>query len=181
MRYQKIVTARIEECTVESRAVCDGCGGPLDGEYSYDRTEVEIRATIGDLFPEADCRKVEEIDCCARCWTEKVAPAIQRLGFPVYHYDADVGRGVVLDPEVKGPPPPPDPHLELRTKLETLTKERDRLRRAAVQTRSDHDTAVANAVAAEMRLDEVARYVGYDAKAAGCSLKQYVAEKLEGR
>jgi hypothetical protein len=69
--------------------LCDLCGKDVDERVKehtgvggfYDGTEVEVEATVGELYPDGDDhRTVFEIDICVVCFMEKVKPAIEALG-----------------------------------------------------------------------------------------------------
>jgi hypothetical protein len=91
MKFKKRVEVRIEE--TESRADCDFCGRDMDHDRGgFDRNEVTIRAEEGEVYPECDCREVEEVDCCLTCWKEKVKPALQALGAKFHTFAMDNGR-----------------------------------------------------------------------------------------
>jgi hypothetical protein len=89
---------RTERRETESRGTCDLCGGRLNG---HNDDEIELLATLGRVWPEGDCRRVEEFDCCSKCWADKVRPAIEALGGKVHRYQADEGRTHTMpyDPE----------------------------------------------------------------------------------
>jgi hypothetical protein len=98
MKWKKLVPVKEHETT--SREVCDLCGEEL-GCRSWDCSEVTIEARLGEIYPEGDFRTVETFDCCAKCWTDKVQPAIRALGATLYRYPYDSGRlkFMPLDPE----------------------------------------------------------------------------------
>jgi hypothetical protein len=70
--------------------------GPRGFEYS----EVEIKASLGEIYPEGDFRDIEAFDCCPRCWIDKVRPALIALGGKLYTYKSDEGRlpSMPMDP-----------------------------------------------------------------------------------
>jgi hypothetical protein len=65
---------------VYSHTVCDVCKTRLPPGSMSECTDITIRAQTGGLYPEADCRNTEEIDCCEDCWRTRVRPAIEALG-----------------------------------------------------------------------------------------------------
>ena len=86
MKYKKKVQETVREHFAISRTECDGCQcdlryGPSDRKYSGNANEVEISAKVGDYWPSGDCRQVYELDCCIKCFMEKVMPALENVGF----------------------------------------------------------------------------------------------------
>lgn len=62
---------------------CDCCKETIQVRSSYDRAEVKIRVTEGDVFPEGGSIEVIEPDICIDCWNDKIAPALTALGIPL--------------------------------------------------------------------------------------------------
>lgn len=62
MKFKKRVEVTVEER--ESRTLCDICGQDVDRDRGgiSESNNVTIRAEEGDVFPECDCRSVEEVD-----------------------------------------------------------------------------------------------------------------------
>jgi hypothetical protein len=90
MRFKKRVQAR--EYETEAYGVCDFCKTAKLGARGYECSEVTLKAEIGEVYPEQDCRDIEAFDCCPGCWKTKVRPALEALGGHCYEYDVDEGR-----------------------------------------------------------------------------------------
>lgn len=114
MKYKKTVPSRSYITT--SRAECDLCGKEYNPDgCGYDSSTVEIEAKLGSCYPEGDCRTVEGIDCCPKCWTEKARPALEALGAKFYEHDSDGGRTDTMpwDPLVDPPAASPEQLVEM--------------------------------------------------------------------
>ncbi len=84
--YQPRRVTRIE---YRSKVTCDFCGLEIKSNYGSN-DEVTIEAKVGNVWPEGDNRDVAELDCCAKCFLEKVRPCIeQHLGVKFREHDAD--------------------------------------------------------------------------------------------
>ena len=88
MRFKKTEPRTVEQRDYHSSTVCDFCGArKVEGSYAGWRndksqnnaSEVTIKAEIGDVWPEDDCRALETFDCCPPCWESKVKPALQAM------------------------------------------------------------------------------------------------------
>jgi hypothetical protein len=104
MKFKKI--ERSKEYETHSRTICDFCQKETRSSDYYDASEVEIAATLGEIYPEGDSRQCEEFDCCPSCWTAKVRPALEALGGKVHVYRYEDGRThtMPLDPVAKDEP-----------------------------------------------------------------------------
>lgn len=76
MRYKRNFERVLRGVEI-SRVVCDVCKESVTAKDYYDRTEVEIQAAIGSVYPENDHRDRKWLDCCARCFVERVVPALE--------------------------------------------------------------------------------------------------------
>jgi hypothetical protein len=83
--------AHVEKRRVLARTTCDVCGEDVEDEKRH--PENEWRAPWQDNTVKlehrkqfgwgGDCRVEElEIDCCAKCFEEKILPALVALGLP---------------------------------------------------------------------------------------------------
>ena len=106
MRYKAIKPARVDAVAVTSRTICDFCGAVTRGDDwpGCNDSEVTIEAKLGDNWPEEDCRDLETVDACPKCWTNKIVPVLQAIMMPgakvrqlskPYEYASDCP----LDPE----------------------------------------------------------------------------------
>lgn len=100
MRLYKVVEKRVEQRQQDTRTRCDRCGETVGGRRD-NRDEVEIKAWLGNVYPEGDCRTVIATDACADCFRDHVVPALEQAGFKFRRYDADGPEPRELDPEVK--------------------------------------------------------------------------------
>jgi hypothetical protein len=84
MKYMRYVPEKMVSKWEEEYRTCDICGkrtNKLQGwESRHEQNEITIAAAIGDVFPEGDFRGGYRMDCCKKCWLEKVLPALQSLG-----------------------------------------------------------------------------------------------------
>ncbi len=90
--YRKQRVTRFE---YKSVITCDFCKSEIREVYGND-DEVTIEAKIGNVWPEGDHRNVAELDCCAKCFVEKVQPCIEtHLGVKFREHDAEeYGPGI---------------------------------------------------------------------------------------
>lgn len=89
---------RVQKGVELTRVACDICGKDVDGGQGYyDRSEVEIQAAIGSVYPETDMRERAWIDCCTACFEERVMPAIEALGVK-FRREPMEKSSVVADP-----------------------------------------------------------------------------------
>lgn len=77
MRYRKMVTRRSAETV---RTTCDICGGPVVERCNEAVDQVEISHRHGDCWGDDDVTEITELDCCGKCFVEKVKPAIEAVG-----------------------------------------------------------------------------------------------------
>lgn len=76
MKIVKTVSKNIEFEEVD-KITCDICNEEIDNK-GFDESEIEIRAKIGDVYPEVDCRVGYIIDCCNYCFLNKIRPLIEK-------------------------------------------------------------------------------------------------------
>ncbi len=55
---------------------CDICKEEIRTR-GFERADVDITAAIGDSYPEADFSTHYKLDCCAKCFLDKVKPLIE--------------------------------------------------------------------------------------------------------
>lgn len=69
---------------------CDRCGKPVKHADNSDwsQNEVILQATLGEVYPEGDFRKVTRTDSCPECWLV-AKEALQSAGFVFREHDAD--------------------------------------------------------------------------------------------
>lgn len=98
MRLKK--NPRQETKTVWDHAVrCDLCKEEIRCK-GFERGDVEIRANIGSCYPECDMSMQYKLDCCAKCFLEKVKPLLEEhLGVDFQETESDEGS---LEEEVLG-------------------------------------------------------------------------------
>lgn len=77
MYITKIVSKHIEQVEVADKRFCDICKQEIKPEDSYDRNDIRINAKVGPIYPEGDQRDGYIIDCCAKCFLEKLKPLIE--------------------------------------------------------------------------------------------------------
>jgi hypothetical protein len=77
MRFKKTEQRSV---VVYSRTTCDICGERTDLTEEDAHNDIDIEARIGKVYDEYDSRDYYELDICARCFLEKVKPAIEALG-----------------------------------------------------------------------------------------------------
>jgi hypothetical protein len=77
MKVIKTISKTIEERKVIDKTICDICGKEIEQVDNYDRSEVIIGAKLGSYYPEGDCRNGLIIDCCPKCFEEKVVLLIE--------------------------------------------------------------------------------------------------------
>jgi len=65
---------------VVTTTFCDLCEKEIVERNGHQRDEVEIEHSVGNVWPEADCRQVTWVDVCTSCFQERVRPAIEALG-----------------------------------------------------------------------------------------------------
>lgn len=62
--------------------LCDICGKNVDHsnfkDYQLDRVD-RIRASIGEYYPEWDCRTTYALDVCGPCFLTRIKPAIETV------------------------------------------------------------------------------------------------------
>lgn len=76
--------------TVERNYFCDGCGESLEkGNRGYDVDEVTIQHKHGERYPESDDTQTTWVDVCGSCFTTKVQPALETLGFKFRERDTE--------------------------------------------------------------------------------------------
>ena len=76
MKEIKIIEAHIEKKEYVDRKICDICKEPIRNG-SWENSEVKLEATIGEVYPETDCRNLYIIDVCQNCFLDKLKPAIE--------------------------------------------------------------------------------------------------------
>jgi len=59
---------------------CDCCGGQIK-EVPYEISSVQISFEEGSSYPSGTDTETEQVDCCVKCFKEKVKPALENLGF----------------------------------------------------------------------------------------------------
>jgi hypothetical protein len=87
MKTYKAETQTREVKTLASHT-CDRCGASLF-EGIYEIAEVEINSRTGEAYPEGSHGTEISFDCCCRCFTENVVPALEKLGFKSTGEDFD--------------------------------------------------------------------------------------------
>lgn len=83
---------RQRETTIRYKATltCDICKEEIKSQFGYENDEVTIEAKIGSVYPEGDHREVATLDCCVKCFENKVRPIVEeQLGVRFRIYDAD--------------------------------------------------------------------------------------------
>jgi hypothetical protein len=90
-------TAETVRVITNLRTVCDICKLTI-AQSGGDRSEVTVKAELGNVWPEADCRTTARFDICPACWTSKVRPAIEALGAEACVYDTENGGLYPEDP-----------------------------------------------------------------------------------
>lgn len=66
----------------EQQVICDVCGKDVNhGNYrKFMLDDVDqIRASIGEYYPESDCRTTYVLDVCGPCFMTKIKPAIETV------------------------------------------------------------------------------------------------------
>jgi hypothetical protein len=82
MNFKQQVPAHSEEQVRSAGTKCDRCGEWIKKKGLYDASEITIEAKIGDCWPDDDCRRLYEMDCCQNCWPVALA-ALTAAGFAV--------------------------------------------------------------------------------------------------
>ena len=88
MKYVKTIN---KPAKWHHRTVCDFCGNGIE-DKAWTDNNIQISATLGQVYPEGDFRTVSEADCCEGCWTGKVYSALTKLLHPgqaFSHHDSD--------------------------------------------------------------------------------------------
>ncbi len=92
MRLHTTVPEHVKETKLFHHYRCDLCGevrGVLQTDKTGNASEVEIKANIGDCWPEGDDRTTYVVDICPPCFVAKVKPAIEALGIVFRKHDTD--------------------------------------------------------------------------------------------
>ncbi len=79
MRHMKTVEVPATTETVVDRTTCDFCGATIPNR-DYEFTEVTLQCDEGTRYPEGGSGEKTIFDCCAKCWGDKVMPALRALG-----------------------------------------------------------------------------------------------------
>ncbi len=69
-----------------TRTECDRCHQDIRRGGA---SEIEIKAYVGEYYPEGDSRDVQEVDCCLECWREHAVPTLRAAGFVIQERDAE--------------------------------------------------------------------------------------------
>lgn len=81
---------RVTAIRFKSTLTCDICKEEIKSQFGYENDEVTIEAKLGSVYPEGDQREVASLDCCAKCFENKVRPLIEeQLGLQFRIHDAD--------------------------------------------------------------------------------------------
>ncbi len=88
MRFKKKILEHVAEVVCDSRITCDLCGD-ANPPVGWDQSEVTIDARLGNTYPEGDFRKAHEVDVCAKCFIDKVSPALAAIGLVFRVRDID--------------------------------------------------------------------------------------------
>lgn len=80
MKIMHIVTVPERQLEQVQCVICDFCREKIPDTHCYDVNEVTIKHREGFNYPGGGAGKQSQYDCCPKCWTEKVAPALTALG-----------------------------------------------------------------------------------------------------
>lgn len=70
---------------------CDVCKDEIRTAV-LERADVQIQANIGDSYPEADLSTQYKLDCCAKCFLEKLKPLLEeQLGVTFQETESSEG------------------------------------------------------------------------------------------
>lgn len=89
----------IKEVSVHDKEICDICKKEIR-EGTFDSSDIDIEAKIGDHYPEGDFRRGYRLDVCKDCFVDKVMPLIEStFGVKFTEYDCDDFEGYYTDNE----------------------------------------------------------------------------------
>lgn len=72
-KYKKI----IKEDNVVYKTICDICGKKIKN-YGYQHSDVTIEGEYGDYYPEFISISRYSIDCCWKCFKNKIIPILKK-------------------------------------------------------------------------------------------------------
>jgi len=77
-----VKTKKKIEVQTKVNVLCDVCGKDVDHgnfrNYVLDNV-IQLRAAIGECYPESDCRITYVLDVCGPCFMSKIKPAIESV------------------------------------------------------------------------------------------------------
>ena len=90
MKTVKIVPERVREYAQQTGRKCDRCDGRASGwpHDHHNANEIEIRASIGDVWDGNDHRSHMGADLCPRCW-DLARYALAAIGVKFWAYEGD--------------------------------------------------------------------------------------------
>lgn len=79
MKRTKTVQVPATTREVVDSITCDFCGATLE-DFATVFSEVQLEHNEGSRFPDGGSGTKTIFDCCDKCWSDKVMPALIKLG-----------------------------------------------------------------------------------------------------
>lgn len=86
MEHFRKVTKQVES-KEHIKTTCDLCSKPIKDPPGYEDDEIEIKHRHGSNYPDGGWGKELKVDCCRKCWDEKVLPALNSFGLTRQYED----------------------------------------------------------------------------------------------
>ena len=91
----------VREVDIQDKEICDICKKEIR-EGTFESSDIEIQAKIGEHCPDGDFRTGYRLDVCKDCFLNKVKPLIEStFGIKFTKYDCDDFDGYYADSDDK--------------------------------------------------------------------------------
>ena len=90
---QQTVERTVVQRSTSTLVICDGCGAESDdgrwNPQNFAHDSVKLMSRHKTYYPEGGSTEGVALDCCPKCFAEKVVPALAALGFKPREISSD--------------------------------------------------------------------------------------------